>query len=167
MEQKLSDILDNILSLLLLEGSYEIEETDDSFLVEIETRETGRLIGTKGESLDALQLIVNQALTRVSDENYKRVILDVSGWKKQKEEELFKSAKEFGNQVLETGKEMELEVQPAWQRRIVHTAIGEMEGLETESLGEGRDRRVIIKLKTQKSKLDKEIQKEDAETEES
>lgn len=146
MEQQLSEVLDNILGLLLLEGSYEIEETEDGFAISIETNDAGRLIGVRGESLDALQLIINQIMSRnLKEEEFKRVILDVSGWRKQKEEELFKSAKEWGGQVLESGKEMELEPQSPWQRRIVHTAIGEMERLTTESLGEGRDRHIIIR----------------------
>ena len=171
MEQKLSDVLDNILGLLLLEGSYEIEEIEDGFAVSIETKDAGRLIGVRGESLDALQLIINQIMYRKMGEGFKRIILDVSGWRKQKEEELFKNAQDFGKQILETGKEMELEPQSAWQRRVIHTAIGEMEGLETESVGEGRDRHIVIrpavapKVKGKKAKVKKE--EIDAKSEES
>lgn len=60
MESQLSDILDNVLGLLLLEGSYDIEEGEEGFSVSIETKDAGRLIGARGESLDALQLLVNQ-----------------------------------------------------------------------------------------------------------
>ncbi|MBI2338153.1 KH domain-containing protein [Candidatus Daviesbacteria bacterium] len=60
MENQLSEILDNLLGMLLLEGSYEIEENDENFLVSIETKDAGRLIGARGDSLDALQLLVNQ-----------------------------------------------------------------------------------------------------------
>ncbi len=157
MEDKLSEILDNVLGLLLLEGSYEIEDTKEGFLVSIETKDAGRLIGARGESLEGLQLLVNQILSRktdgVSTEGFKRVILDVSGWKKQKEEELKIRAREAGKQVLETGKEIELEPQPAWQRRIAHMAVGEIEGLSSESIGEGRDRHIVIKLKSQMSNV--------------
>lgn len=150
MEQQLSDTLDNLLGMLLLEGSYEIEEADDSFLVSIETSDAGRLIGARGESLDCLQLLVNQMVTRKVGEGspageFKRVVIDVAGWKKQKEEELIKSAGEWGKQVLETKKELELEPMSAWQRRVVHMTISEMEGLSSESAGEGRDRHIVIK----------------------
>ncbi len=158
MEQQLSDILDSILGLLLLEGSYEIEETNQGFQVSIETKDAGRLIGVRGESLDGLQLIVNQIMSRKQGElapseveGFKRVILDVSGWRKQKEEELTQRAQEFGKQVLESGKEMELEPQSAWQRRVVHMVISEMEGVESESAGEGRERHVVIKSVVQKT----------------
>lgn len=153
MEQQLSDILDNLLGALLLEGSYEIEETDEGFLVAIETQDAGRLIGARGESLDALQLLVNQMMAKKigpaakDDAGFKRVIIDVAGWRKQKEEELVNSAKSWGKQVLETGKELELEPLSPWQRRIVHMTISEMAGLESESVGEGRDRHIVIKSK--------------------
>lgn len=152
MEEQLSEVLDNILGLLLLEGSYEIEEGEEGFSVSIETKDAGRLIGARGESLEGLQLLINQIISKkAGEESFKRVILDVSGWRKQKEEELVARSKEWGNQVLETGKDLELEPQSAWQRRVVHTAIGEMEGLATESVGEGRDRHVVIKPVVQKT----------------
>lgn len=157
MEQRLSDILDNILGLLLLEGSYEIVEEDDGFFVSIDTKDAGRLIGARGEFLESLQLLTNQMMssrenTGSPDGKFKRVVLDVSGWRKQKEEELTGRAKQWGNQVLETNKEIELEPMSAWQRRVIHMVVGEMKGLETESVGEGRDRHVVIRpvQKTQK-----------------
>ena len=151
MEEKLSEVLDNLLGMLLLEGSYEIEEDPEGFSVSIETNDAGRLIGARGESLEGLQLIINQIMSRkVGEEGFKRVILDVEGWRKAKTEELVQRAKEWGNQVLETGKEIEVEPQSSWQRRVVHTVISEMEGLSSESVGEGRDRHIVIKVKTAK-----------------
>ncbi|MBI3103472.1 KH domain-containing protein [Candidatus Daviesbacteria bacterium] len=155
MEKQLSDVLDNILGLLLLEGSYEIEETDQGFEVSIETKDAGRLIGTRGESLEGLQLLINQIISKkAGEEGFKRVILDVSGWRKQKEEELAARSKELGKEVLATGKEIELEPQSPWQRRVVHMVVGEIEGLMTESVGEGRDRHVVIKPVIQKTQED-------------
>ena len=149
MEDQLSEVLDNLLGMLLLEGSYEIEEAEDGFSVSIETKDAGRLIGARGESLEGLQLIVNQIMSRkTGEEGFKRVLLDVSGWRKQKEEELKAMAQQLGKQVLETGKEMELEPMSAWQRRVVHMVIQEMNGLMSESMGEGRERHIVIKLKT-------------------
>ena len=158
MEEKLTEVLDNILGLLLLEGSYEIEEGEDGFLVSIDTKDAGRLIGARGESLEGLQLLVNQLVSRKFDEDspageFKRIILDVSGWRKQKEDGLKGLAESLGKQVLETGKEVEVEPMSAWQRRIIHMVIGEMEGLASESIGEGRDRHIVIKpnVKTEES----------------
>ena len=160
MEEKLSDVLDNVLGLLLLEGSYEIEEVEEGFTVSIETSDAGRLIGARGESLEGLKLLINQIMSRKSEgTEFKRVILDVSGWRKQKEEDLKKQAEEWGKQVLETGVDLELEPQSSWQRRIVHMVISEIEGLSSESAGEGRDRHIVIK-KTEAPASDEPASKE-------
>lgn len=152
-EEQLSTILDNLLGLLLLEGSYEIEEKEDSFFVFIDTQDAGRLIGGGGETLHSLQSLVNQMVSKKSPEGtFKRVVVDVAGWRKQKEEEIAKKAEEAGKEVLESGKEIELEPMNPWQRRLVHMVISEIKGLETESVGEGIERRVMIKVKGEQPK---------------
>lgn len=147
MEEKLGEVLDNVLGLLLLEGSYEIEEEDEGFSVSIDTKDAGRLIGARGESLEGLQLLVNQIMSRkTGEEEFKRVIIDVLGWRKQKEEDLKKQASDWGKGVLDSGQELELEPMSPWQRRVVHMVIQEAGGLSSESIGEGRDRHIVIKL---------------------
>lgn len=147
MEEKLSEMLDNILGLLLLEGSYDITEDENGLNVTIETKDAGRLIGFKGESLSSLQLLVNQMVSKDQKESeFKRVILDVEGWRKNKESELLERAKQWATQVKDSGQEMELEPMPSWQRRIVHMGVSGVEGVQSESVGEGRDRHLVIKL---------------------
>ncbi len=166
MEEQLGEVLDNLLGMLLLEGSYDIEESEESFNVSIETKDAGRLIGARGESLDGLQLLVNQMVARkVGEVGFKRVVVDVEGWKKNKHEELMASAQSWGKQVLESGKPLEIEPQSSWQRRVVHMTISEMEGVESESVGEGRDRHIVIKAKSQKPKT--KTKESDVETKES
>ncbi|MDO8619526.1 MAG: R3H domain-containing nucleic acid-binding protein [Candidatus Daviesbacteria bacterium] len=148
MQEQLSEILDNVLGLLLLEGSYDIEEEDEGFKVNIDTKDAGRLIGARGESLEGLQLLVNQILSRKNapkEGEFKRVIVDVMGWRKQKEADLVQQAKDWVSQVLETGKELELEPMAPWQRRVVHMTVSEITGVESESIGEGLDRHLVIK----------------------
>lgn len=150
MQQQLSEILDNILGLLLLEGSYDINEDENGLNVAIETKDAGRLIGARGESLEALQLIASQILAKhlkTTEENpeFKRVIVDVMGWRKQKEEELITRAKGWAQQVAESKIPMELEPMPAWQRRVVHMTVQEMNDVESESIGEGFNRHLVIK----------------------
>lgn len=145
MQETLSDILDNILGLLLLEGSYDIQEDGDNGVkVMIETEAAGKLIGYKGEHLSALQLIVNLILTKKTGE-FQRVIIDVSGWRENKEGELKQKALQLVEEVKENGKEIELEPMPSWQRRAIHMAIQDIEGVTSESIGEGRDRHLVIR----------------------
>ncbi len=150
MEAKVSEILENILGLLALEGSFEVIEGPEEIAVSIETTDPGRLIGFKGETLDALQLIVNQIVSRQTPDEFKRVVIDVAGWRKNKEGDLERRARTWVEEVKESGKELELDPMPSWQRRVIHMVIGDIEGVESESAGEGRDRHLVIKPVTGK-----------------
>lgn len=148
MEAQVSEILENILGLIGLEGSFEVIEEPEAIQVLIETDEAGTLIGYRGETLDALQLLVNQILARklskTPEIEFKRVLIDVAGWRKNKGLELEEKAKKWAEEVLETGKSIDLEPMPAWQRRIIHMVIGNFPGIASESQGEGRDRHLVI-----------------------
>lgn len=180
MEARVSEILENILSLLGLEGSFEVEEKEEAVFVSIDTPDAGKLIGHQGETLTALQLIINLAITKEesykrslsSDEvkqslnpsqasGYKKVIIDIASWKKSKEEELAHRARMWAKEVIETGEEMELIPMPSWQRRIVHMTIQETEGVDSESEGLGEERHLVIKpvAKTSKKASDKKTAK--------
>lgn len=144
MEQQVSEVLENILSLLSLEGSFEVTEREDGVFVTIDTDDAGRLIGHQGDTLSSLQLLVNLIISK-QVENSKRVIIDVANWRQSKEEDLAHKARRWAEQVRETGQELELEPMPSWQRRIVHMTIQETDGVSSESIGEGLDRHLVIK----------------------
>lgn len=149
----MSEILENILGLLALEGSFEVVEEVDEVSVGIDTTDPGRLIGYRGETVDSLQLLVNQILNRQSKDDYKRVVIDVGGWRKNKAGDLEQKTRRWAEEVLESKQPLELDPMPPWQRRIVHVVISEIEGVESESVGEGKDRHLVIKLKTENSKV--------------
>jgi len=145
MEEKVSEVLENILGHLGLEGSFEIEEKEDGVFISIDAEDPGILIGRNGETLASLQLILNLIASRqMGGENQKRVIVDVSSWRKSKEEELAHKAKDWTAKVIETKEPMELLPMPAWQRRIVHMTVEETSGVKSESIGEGPERRLVI-----------------------
>jgi spoIIIJ-associated protein len=152
LETKVSEILENILGLLALEGSFEVEEKEDQVAVSIDTDDAGRLIGRGGETLSALQLLVNQMLSRQlsagqteQSSEFKRVIIDVANWRSDKEQDLADKAMQYAEQVKESGQPLELEPMPSWQRRIIHMTLQEIEGITSESEGEGLDRHLVIK----------------------
>lgn len=161
MEAKVSEILENILGLLALEGSFEVVEGPEEIKVSIETTDPGRLIGFKGETLDALQLLVNQILSREISKaleknpeeklKYTRVVIDVASWRQSKEGDLERRARVWAEEVLEKGESLELDPLPAWQRRIIHLVISDIPGVSSESLGEGKERHLIIKPDPQKT----------------
>src|SRR5687768_14655804 len=120
MEARVSEILENILGSMGLEGSFEVVEGPEEVEVTIEANDPGRLIGFKGETLDALQLLVNLILSRQVEQNeFKRVIVDVGGWRKNKEADLERLARNWADEVIESQQPLDLDPMPSWQRRIV------------------------------------------------
>lgn len=148
MEEKVSGILENLLGLLGLEGSFEVDEKEDAVFVSIDAEDPGILIGRGGETLASLQLILNLIVSRqFSTENSKRIIVDVSDWRKSKEEELASKTASWTQKVIESKEPLELEPMPAWQRRIVHMTVEKTPGVKSESIGEEPERRLVISPK--------------------
>ena len=153
MEAKVSEILENILGLLGLECSFEVSEGSEEVEAVIDANNPGRLIGYRGETLDALQLIANQILSRrlilESDghgkDAFKRVVIDVGGWRKDKEADLERRTRKWAEDVKTRGEIIELEPMPAWQRRVIHVVVSDIDGVESESIGEGLDRHLVIR----------------------
>jgi len=103
----------------------------------------GFLIGQHGDTMRALQFIVSNAL-RSQNFEYSRVNVDVADYKKQRNDRLIEKASEWVKRVQESGEPMELRPMNAADRRIVHKLAGEND-LETESVGEDRERHIILK----------------------
>lgn len=136
--------LEDLLSFFGL--NTDVYATADEEVIELSIPSThlnGFLIGQRGDTMRSLQFIVSNAL-RNNGYEYTRVNVDVAGYKKQRAERLARKAEEWIKEVKESGEQMELKPMNAADRRIVHKVVSES-GLITESVGEGRDRRVVIK----------------------
>lgn len=107
----------------------------------------GTLIGRRGETLAALQLLVNLITYKQTGE-HERVILDVEGYRSRREENLRSMAERIAQQVRSSGRAVMLEAMPPNERRIVHIALADYDDISTESTGEGDARRVVVSLKT-------------------
>lgn len=111
--------------------------------VEIKGDGAGRLIGRRGETLEALQYLVSMAVSKRAKS--RRVVrLDVEGYIERRRESLQRRARELAERVRRTGREVALPPMKASERRIVHLALKDVEGVETRSEGTGELKRVII-----------------------
>jgi len=120
--------------------------SEDGEVIELNIPSThlnGFLIGQRGETMRALQFLVSSALKNQNYE-YTRVNIDVADYKKQRAERLAKTTEEWIKQVQETGKPYEVRPMNAADRRVVHRVAAEA-GLSSESVGEGRDRHIVLK----------------------
>ena len=120
------------------------KETEEDIYFEIVSSEDyGNIIGRRGETLDALQYLTRLFVNRANDNN-KRVALNVGDYRARREETLRALAKRQAQRVLKYGRSSSLEPMNPYERRIIHTAIQEIEGVTSHSVGEGDRRRVVV-----------------------
>ncbi len=131
--------------LLDLDATYTVDVIDrgDEILAEISGGDAGRLIGKGGRTLAALEFLSN-AVVNKGDADPIRVVIDVGGYKRRRDERLRQTAMRAAARVRKSGEAVELEPMSAAERRIVHMAIAEEADVVTESTGEGRARRVVV-----------------------
>ncbi|MFZ2664341.1 MAG: R3H domain-containing nucleic acid-binding protein [Patescibacteria group bacterium] len=118
------------------------------------------LIGFRGQSLEALQILVKQILFRKTGE-HAILTIDINEYKDKKVEKLQDLARGFIDKVRFFEKEIELPRMNPWERRQIHIFVSEYNDIESESTGEGEDRRVVLKpKKISKKKTKKEVESE-------
>jgi spoIIIJ-associated protein len=138
-------VLEEVLDALDLDGEVEVVETEE----EIEGRivegddDLGLLIGRRGQTIDALQLLCYRIAFRGMGDR-KRVSVDAAGYRQRRREALEGQAERAATRALETGKEIELEPMSASERKVVHDHLKDRPGLETFSEGEEPGRCVIV-----------------------
>ncbi|RLC54678.1 MAG: hypothetical protein DRI30_08785, partial [Chloroflexi bacterium] len=115
-----------------------------SAVLDIEGDDLGLLIGRRGTTLAALQYMVNVMLTRKMDSRA-IVTVDVEHYHRRREETLQGLAERMADRVSNSGRPMTLEPMPASERRIIHIALAEDEDVVTGSVGEGDERKVVIR----------------------
>jgi spoIIIJ-associated protein len=137
-------ILEELLKHLGFEATVGVHDADGTVLLDVQTNDPGRLIGRQGQTLSELQYIVNRIIFR-QDQSSPKVTLDVGNYRSQQREALVKKAKEAAEKVRRWGDIVELEPLNAFDRRIVHNALKDDPGIETQSVEvEGTDRKAIL-----------------------
>jgi spoIIIJ-associated protein len=136
--------LQKILDLLGFTATVEEHRLEDGSLLDVKTDDSGRLIGRQGQALSDLQYITNRLLFQ-QDPSVPKVTVDVSGYRAQAREALVKKAKEAAEKVRRWGDVVELEPLSAFDRRIVHQALKDDPGVETNSVEvEGTEKKAIL-----------------------
>ncbi|MBE9547278.1 MAG: protein jag [Proteobacteria bacterium] len=136
-------VLEGILARMNLDFPVTAEETPEAITLNIKGTGNGLLIGKKGQTLDAIQYIVNRASSRYG-RGGKRIIIDTEEYRKRKEESLIALAEKLGQKVKKTNKSVTLSNLNAHDRRIIHLTLQADRSLTTRSRGEGTYRKIII-----------------------
>jgi spoIIIJ-associated protein len=139
--------LEGLLQAMGMDGEVEPAVTDAIHYVDIWAGEDaegmGLLIGKHGHTLDSLQELVRNHVQRATGERCS-VVVDVEDYRKRRRSHVARRAREAASRVRKTGRAEALEPMTAWERKVVHEAVGEFEGLQTVSEGVEPNRRVVI-----------------------
>ncbi len=118
-------------------------DEDGSVRVNMQGDELGILIGRRGETLDALQYLTSLQVNK-GEEDYTRVTLDSEGYRAKREEALIRLANRMANRAKKTGRRVSMEPMNPYERRILHSALQNTQGISTHSEGEEPNRHVVI-----------------------
>ncbi|MBR5278958.1 MAG: KH domain-containing protein, partial [Clostridia bacterium] len=138
------EFIENIVNNMSLNATVEIAEQDDEgALITINGNNLGILIGRRGDVLDSLQYLATLA-ANIQKKNFYRVTVDVQGYREKRAETLRGVAKRMSEKVLKYKRSFALEPMSSYERRIIHSACQDIEGVTTRSIGEGADRKIVI-----------------------
>ena len=115
----------------------------EATIIRLDGEHLGALIGRRGETMESLSYLASLVANRLEGD-YIKLGLDVAGYRDKRESVLTALAQRIGAKVRKTGRSFAMEPMNPYERRIIHSAISKMEGVRSESKGEGRDRRVVI-----------------------
>lgn len=127
----------------LAEIQLNISESEEGVVIDLTGPNVGTLIGRRGETLDALQYLTSLSANKVSDDYYK-ITLDSNNYRSKREKTLEGLAKKIAKTAVRTGRSTALEPMNPYERRIIHTAVSEINGAQSKSVGEEPYRKVVI-----------------------
>ena len=148
-KQNVKSFLEELQKELPENTTYKITKNEIGLNVEISNENLGFLIGYRGETLYAFQNILSAIAGKEIDKKV-RVILDIEGYKEKREKTLEELAEKVAKTVIKTKKPVKLEPMQAYERKIIHSALQQNDKVQTESIGEEPNRRIVISLKKTK-----------------
>ena len=133
-----------ILTRMGIQAEVEVEDTPDAISLTLKGADEGLLIGKRGQTLDALQYVVNKILSKQGREK-KQVVVDTEDYRKKREEALVALAEKVSQKVRKTRKPVTLGNLTARERRIIHLTLQNDDSVVTKSRGEGTNRKIIVR----------------------
>ncbi len=144
--EKAKNFLLDVFEKMNVKADIQTTEDEDSLLLKINGKDIGIIIGRRGETLDALQYLTSLVVNK-DKEIYKRVVLDIENYRQKREETLVKLASRLADKVVKYKKNITLEPMNPYERRIIHSSLQNHKYIETYSIGDEPNRKVVITLK--------------------
>ncbi len=136
-------LLEGIVSRMGLSAHVTVREAGIRVVLDVSGPDSGRIIGKKGQTLDALQFIVNKVVNRFPD-NRRYILVDSGDYRERHEQSLVSLARREAKRAVQQGRTITLSPMPARDRRLIHLSLAKFEGVTTRSNGEGLGRRIQI-----------------------
>jgi len=141
--EQAAEILSGIVSRMALEARVSVREDGERVVLDVSGADAGRVIGKKGQTLDALQFLVNKVVNRFP-ESRRYVIVDSGDYRERHDQSLVSLARREAKRAVEQGRTITLQPMPARDRRLIHLSLAKFPGVTTKSNGEGIGRRIQI-----------------------
>jgi spoIIIJ-associated protein len=141
------ELLEGILSRMKIPAGVALREEEDRIVLDVsceDDEDTQRVIGRRGQVVDALQHLLGKMMVKHRPERGKPIVVDTDGYRQRHIERLEGIASRSAEKCLERGRPVDLNPMPAHDRRIIHMTIARLHGVATRSEGEGDDRHVVV-----------------------
>ena len=144
LRDRVEDYLHGLLEHMGIEADIEITEREGGGLcANLSGNSMGAVIGRRGETLDAIQHLVNYSVNRGSDKRM-HISVDAENYRNKREESLVHLAKKMADKAIKYKRSMALEPMNSYERHVIHTALQDYEGVSTASTGVEPNRRVVV-----------------------
>ncbi|WP_312652076.1 RNA-binding cell elongation regulator Jag/EloR [Aminipila sp.] len=140
------DFLKDVTEKMGIEVTVTATENENSIYIDINGKDSGTVIGKRGQTLDAIQYLTRLVVNK-DDEKYKRVVVDAENYRSKREKTLEQLANRLADKVVRTKKSVRLEPMNPYERKIIHATLQGNPKITTRSEGEEPYRRVIIEMK--------------------
>lgn len=137
------EFIDGLLEILGIQSVSEVVSEEESIKIDIKTTSSARVIGKRGDVLDAIQCMAG-AVANIGREEYKKVVVDCENYRAQREETLKNLAQKLAKTAVETGRKMSLEPMSPYERRIIHSALMDNDQVKTVSEGREPARYIVV-----------------------
>ncbi|MBN1623310.1 MAG: protein jag [Clostridia bacterium] len=138
------DFLGELFEKMGIDTELEFTEEDELLKINVVTKSSGMIIGRRGETLDSLQFLTGLVVNR-NNTTYRKIIIDTENYRKKREETLEELANRIAAKVEKSGRNKTLEPMNPYERRIIHSTLQKNKNVETFSVGEEPNRKVVIK----------------------
>lgn len=145
LQARVNEFIKNILNIMQIQATISSIVDNNELKFTITGENVGKLIGYRGETLNALQYLLGTV--KEEGEGKIRIYLDIEGYKEKREQVLIDLANKMADKAEEIERNVHLDPMSAYERRIIHTTLQNRTLVETESMGEGNKRHVVIKFK--------------------